>query len=87
MQCPKCRQMITVGEEDRYCPKCGFQFNAPTEDDSHLLKTFRFDAGMKSIEVNGIRQGRVRSMSLIISADSKEAVLTLSKDEVFKSRI
>lgn len=32
-------------------------------------------------------KGRVRSMSLIISADSNEAVLTLSKDEVFKSHI
>lgn len=87
MRCPKCGQTITVEEEDRYCPKCGYQFKALTEDDSRPLKTFRFDAGMKTIEVNGIRKGRVRSMSLIISADSNEAVLTLSKDEVFKSYI
>ena len=87
MQCPKCKQMITVGAEDRYCPKCGYQFKAPTEDDSHPLKTFCFDAGMRSIEVNGIRQGQVRSISLTISADSREAVLTISKDEIFKSHI
>ena len=86
MNCPKCRTEIIVKNGDKYCPKCGFHYDAYSEEDYRSLETFCFDAIMRTIEINGIRQGRITGFTLSYSAADKRTTLEVTRDETFQMR-